>query len=434
MKHPKGPILWLTVTGAFCAPLAIAGPYSLGINDNGNVYDAPVPGFTGPHGAGKARLDDGEGNISNPDNRVNPLFFAWASGYSDYQRSDNDASFDDPELSLGPVTGDNFDVVSLGDMTAAQITAGNEPGRITLHFTKPIKNLSGADFVIFENGFFSNSNQGGAGIGGVFAELAYVEVSADGVNFRRFDSTSLTPAAVGGYGTVNPTNIHNLAGKHVNAYGESWGTPFDLSQVGLAEISHIRIVDIPGNGAFKDRQGNPIYDSWRTFGSGGFDLEAVGSISTLIRFSEWPALAELPANQRGPMNDPDGDGIPNLLEYAFCLSPGKADAPNAGWHHEVIQERGAGFVEIVSTRDERLQDLVREIQVTEDLGTWTTIAKSIGGAAYLPENGFFPAISHTSKSEVASVGVIRQDRIRDTRPMSGNTKRFYRVKISRIEP
>ncbi|RYD32012.1 MAG: hypothetical protein EOP87_13630, partial [Verrucomicrobiaceae bacterium] len=203
----------------FTAGVAQAGPYSAGLNDPTNVHDAPVPGFTGPHGAGKARIPDGNDGFQNPGNRVNPLFFAWASDYSDYLRSDSDTGFGDPSYALGPVTGDNFDVVSLGDLTAAQLTAGNAPGTITLRFAKPIRDLSGADFVIFENGFISAHNTGGTGIGGVFAELAYVEVSADGVNFHRFNPVSLTPSPVGGYGTINPTNVHNLAGKHANAYG-----------------------------------------------------------------------------------------------------------------------------------------------------------------------------------------------------------------------
>ncbi len=223
MNFRTHPGVWLAAI--LTVSLAHAGPYSAGLNDNANPYDAPVPGFVGPHGAGKARIDDGTGEFQNPNNRVNPLFFAWASGISSYQRSDADAGFNEPEYALGPVTGDNFDVVSLGDLTAAQITAGNPAGRITLRFARPIRNLSGADFVIFENGFTSGFNTGGSGIGGVFAELAYVEVSADGVNFQRFNPTSLTPSAVGGYGSINPTNVYNLAGKHVNSYGDCWGTP-----------------------------------------------------------------------------------------------------------------------------------------------------------------------------------------------------------------
>lgn len=416
------------------APPAIGGPYSAAMGDNANAYDAPVPGFIGPEGVGKARLDDGEGNFQNPRNRVNPLFFSWADEITDYSRSDTDTGYSDPSYALGQLTGDLFDVVSLGDMTAAAISSGAAPGQITLRFNKPIRNLSGADFAIFENGFISNFNTGGAGIGGIFAELAYVEVSADGETFHRFNPASLTPASVGNYGTVNPTNIFNLAGKHTNASGNSWGTPFDIGQLGLNEIHYIRIVDIPGNGSFKDGDGRAIYDSWRTFGSGGFDLEAVGSISNLITYAEWPALQELPEGQRGGQDDPDGDGIPNLLEYAFSLVPWLPGSPAAGWDCQIEATGEGPRFAVTSLRDERLTDVLREVQVSTDLKSWQTIATSSAGASFLPSPAFSPQISDTVGSGIASVGVIRRDKVLDTRVLEGDEKRYYRLKVSLLTP
>lgn len=428
LKASTAAVVFLTIAAAQ------AGPYSAGLNDPANIHDAPVPGFTGPHGEGKARIPDGNDGFQNPDNRVNPLFFAWASEYEDYARSDTDAGFGDPSYALGPVTGDNFDVVSLGDLKAAELDAGALPGRITLKFAKPIRDLSGADFVIFENAFISAHSTGGTGIGGVFAELAYVEVSADGVNFVRFNPASLTPSTVGAYGSIDPTNVHNLAGKHVNAYGDSWGTPFDIAQTGLTEITHIRLVDIPGRGDFKDGAENPVYDAWRTFGSGGFDLEAVGSISTLMTFGEWPLLEGLAPGNRGEADDPDQDGIPNLLEYAFALDPSRADPPGTGWRHQLHTDEGGSFMELLTLRDERGTDLVRDIQVSEDMELWTTIARSTAGGPFVPQNGFLPLVTEQRAGGIASVGVIREDRIRDTRPISGSAKRFYQLKVTRMAP
>ena len=48
--------------------------------------------------------------------------------------------------------------------------------------------------------------------------------------------------------------------------------------VDLLNITRVRIVDIPGRGDFTDTTGAPVYDVWTTFGSAGFDLEAVGVI------------------------------------------------------------------------------------------------------------------------------------------------------------
>lgn len=215
---------------------------------------------------------------------------------------------------LGPVTGDPLDIVSLGDLSQDQINQGVPPGQITLVFGDPqnsndpnhIRDVDGYDFVVFENAFLSTWTKPEYGIiaGKMFAEIGYVEVSSDGVNFARFPSVSLTSGPAGAYGTIEISNIYNLAGKHPNAYSVCTGTPFDLSEIadepnvvsGLVDInniSYVRIVDIPGSGNFYDdaaryidpctwpnwgnySQDHPIYDAWVTIGSGGFDLEAIG--------------------------------------------------------------------------------------------------------------------------------------------------------------
>ncbi len=398
-----------------------------------NFHDAPIPGFIGPNGIGKARLDsftvdeNGDPIYENPDNFVNPLFFGWAASVASYERADSDTSYSNPDLALGPVTGDNFDVVSLGDLSAPEITAGNLPGTITVALAKPVKDLSGADFVVFENGHITQSNQGGAGIGGIFAELAKVWVSADGVDFVQFPTDSLTAASTGMYGSLDPTNLYNLAGKHINAYGNSWGTPFDLAQVGLAQITHIRIVDVPGNGAFLDQTGGAIYDPWRTFGSGGFDLEAVAAISTLTTYEDWPPLANLAPDARGQADDPDGDGLPNLLEYAFGGVPWLSDSASITPKLLLITAGNDAYPELTFLRDERLADLVYEVQISSSLAenAWTTIARSTAGDITQTVEGHLPEISETSASAIASVGVIRRVTVRDENPVATADSAFF---------
>lgn len=429
--NPRLP--WLVPALLGLALPAAAGPYSAASNDPANAFDAPVPGFVGPHGVGKARIMTGwdeEGEILlNPGNYLNPLFFGWASGVVSYQASET-VSFSDPTYGLGPVSGDNFDVVSLGDSQAA-ITAPNAQGKITLSFAKPIRNLSGADFVIFENGHITVTNEGGAGIGGIFAELAYVEVSADGVIFVRLPATSLNTALAGipivgaRFASIDPTNVHNLAGKHVNAFGESWGTPFDLSSAGLSQITHIRLVDIPGSGAYKDSADRPIYDAWKTIGSGGFDLEAVGAISVSMTYAEWPALQKLAPGRRTPLDDPDGDGVPNLLEYASGTLPWLADAVRPSF------VSGTGQAGLSFQRDERAGDLLHEVQFSEDAATWVTLATSSGGASLQAAIGHTPVITDDSAGAVRSVGVVRRTTVSEV-PPAGAKRGFYRVKVTMI--
>jgi len=157
-------------------------------------------------------------------------------------------------------------VVSLGD-----------GGYAILTFEKPIVNGQGSDFAVFENSFDGN-----------FLELAFVEVSSDGVNYYRFPSTSLTQDTIQvlSFGTIDAKKINNLAGKYQALYG----TPFDLDDLknehglDINNITHVKIIDIIGSidddYASYDVLGNKINDPFPTcFPTGGFDLDAVGVIN-----------------------------------------------------------------------------------------------------------------------------------------------------------
>ncbi|NQU76262.1 MAG: prepilin-type N-terminal cleavage/methylation domain-containing protein [Planctomycetes bacterium] len=291
-----------------------AGPYAGPLADPDNPYDAGVPGWIGPDGEG---LADVPLLYPHPNNTVNPAFVGWATGAIGYMPAGEVATrYTHPELALGPATGDEFDVVSLGDLDADQIAQHladpfdpdiAHPGQITLTFDRPIWNAAGADLAVFENGFVR------LGSDSFFAELAYVEVSTDGINFARFHAISLTDQPAGGYYdqlTIDATDVYNLAGKHGNAHGMCWGTPFDLSDLGddpmvadgtvnLFNINYIRMVDIPGSGDFLDSAEGEIYDAWPTVGSGGFDLDAVGILHT------------------APAGDVNFDGCVNIFDWAI---------------------------------------------------------------------------------------------------------------------
>jgi hypothetical protein len=205
--------------------------------------------------------------------KTDPSLVAWATGCSSLERgyvniadpSKGYASYGTAANALGAA---GSTVVSLGD-----------GGSITLTFGAPIYDGEGADFAVFENGFLSG--------GLVYAELAFVEVSSNGTDFYRFPSVSLTQTSTqcGGFGTTDPTKVHNLAGQFVAGQG----TPFDLSDLSgvdgldLGNIVAVRIVDVVGSidpaYATYDSLGNIVNDPWPTaFASGGFDLDAVGVI------------------------------------------------------------------------------------------------------------------------------------------------------------
>ncbi|MCB9195546.1 MAG: T9SS type A sorting domain-containing protein, partial [Flavobacteriales bacterium] len=121
-----------------------------------------------------------------------------------------------------------------------------------------------------------------------FLELAFVEVSSDGINFFRFPATSEIQDTLqtDGFGSSDPTEINNLAGK----YRAQYGTPFDLEELigtnglDINHITHVRVIDVIGsiseNYASYDQYGNAINDPYPTdFPAGGFDLDAVGVIN-----------------------------------------------------------------------------------------------------------------------------------------------------------
>ncbi len=191
-----------------------------------------------------------------------PAFVAWATGYVNYSVGDAvDEIWQEPLNALGPAEGTSWDCVALG-----------RGGRITLTFDDVVQNGDGWDFAIFENSFSD-----------LYLELAFVEVSSNGIDYIRFDATSLTVNPVPGFGNIDPTDVDGLAGN----YRQGYGTPFDLEElatksevlsgdVDLMRIAYIRVVDIVGNGSSLDSRSEPIYDPYPTVGSAGFDLDAIG--------------------------------------------------------------------------------------------------------------------------------------------------------------
>ncbi|MFQ6036470.1 MAG: DUF4465 domain-containing protein, partial [Sedimentisphaerales bacterium] len=275
---------------------------------------------------------------------INPIFSSWATTVVSYQPAPAvDPQWADPNKALGPATGNNFDIVSLGDLDRQQIDAGLPPGQITLSFSDAIRDVNGYDFAVFENALISQLDTTAGSIAGqIFAELGYVEVSSNGKDFVRFPAVSLTPAIVGPYGTIEISNIYNLAGKHPNANGICTGTPFDLQAIAdhpdvisgvvdINNIKYVRIVDIPGSGDFYDQamtqidpgtwpfwdyyaNNHPIYDAWVTWGSGGLEVEAVG----VLKEQNYSADINL-------------DGVVDVSDFLLFASAWRSRFGQANW-------------------------------------------------------------------------------------------------------
>jgi hypothetical protein len=204
------------------------------------------PAAAGPYGErginGYVGADWQHAGPADGDAVINPVFRGWATAVAEYLPADQVWSDDwnDPNKALGPASGDHFDIVSLGELDADEIASGRPPGSITLEFTGDarIMDVNGYDFAVFENGFISEFDTSGGSLKGqMLSELAYVEVSTNGLDFARFPSVSLTRQCPGPYGTIDVSDVFGLAGKHPNGFGFCTGTPFDLETV--ADHPHV---------------------------------------------------------------------------------------------------------------------------------------------------------------------------------------------------
>ncbi|MDD3153213.1 MAG: DUF4465 domain-containing protein [Bacteroidales bacterium] len=263
----------------------------------GNVFaQGPYPPAAGQEGSTAIHFSSSD-------------FVTWGDGiqltrgFTDISNPTTLASFGYPAIALGIAQESSMDVVSLGDAGEAVIT-----------FDRPIVNGDGFDFAVFENGFDDR-----------LLELAFVEVSSDGVNFVRFPAVSLTPEApqVDTYGSLDPTNLNNLAGK----YRQGYGTPFDLDDVAgeanldVNNVRFVKIIDVVGcvndEYARYDSQGHKVNDPWSTpFASGGFDLDAVGVINAGKPFS-LSNFNDLTLGDNSYWNGSDGSGSfqSGIVEY-----------------------------------------------------------------------------------------------------------------------
>jgi hypothetical protein len=173
-----------------------------------------------------------------------------------------------------------------GKADAPLTVSFGDSGSAVLTFSGNIFDGPGYDFVVFENGFGFGEE--------AFLELAFVEVSSNGVDFFRFPAKSEldTNSQLESFAYTDASYYHNLAGKFIANYG----VPFDLSEISetalldKSAISHIRLVDVIGTinpeFASRDSDGNMINDPWPTnFAQGGFDLDAVGVINSTIPLS-----------------------------------------------------------------------------------------------------------------------------------------------------
>jgi hypothetical protein len=121
--------------------------------------------------------------------------------------------------------------------------------------------------------------------------------------------------------------------------------------------------------------------------------------------AEWaaPALS-------GPGEDPDGDGLPNLMEYALGGAPKTADAPS----HQARVSLIADHLTLDYTRPNSVSDVSYTVEWSNDLQTWST------------GNTFIEQVSSTTNADETITVSTRAVAL-----LSANPGQFLRLRISR---
>lgn len=110
----------------------------------------------------------------------------------------------------------------------------------------------------------------------------------------------------------------------------------------------------------------------------------------------------------GPAADANGDGLKNLLAYAFDISPWAAATANMP-----TAQNSGGYLAITFIRRKAPADITYAIEVSSDLATWNS------GAAFTTDVSVTPRDANTDTVVV-----------RDNTASSGAAKRFIRVKVT----
>ncbi len=268
-----------------------ADPY---LPQNGESYTLDSDGYVISFGNDPAFDNRGSTAGTAAVVRTDTRIKAWATSVASVNFGGNmttnaydysDVDYADATKALGPATGDHYyGIVALGS-----------GGSIVLHFNSGISDGVGLDFAVFENVDFAG-----------FVELAYVEVSSDGVHFVRFPNFYLGTSQLGAYENANyPKLSYNLGSKYYKQFGHGYDLAeleytYDFITSGKSEftdeykesfllnyqyldlenVSYVRIEDIPGDGSRLDSEGYEIYDPYKTEGPAGFDLQGVAVINT----------------------------------------------------------------------------------------------------------------------------------------------------------
>jgi hypothetical protein len=139
-----------------------------------------------------------------------------------------------------------------------------------------------------------------------------------------------------------------------------------------------------------------------------------------VGFAAWIASFGLTGGNAGAAADPDNDGLANLIEYIFGLTPVQ---PGGFQHLPSVSYNAAGHAVLTfSLSATPPADAICEIQASSDLapGSWQIIASCTGGVWTGPVN----STPQDGRMLVTVTGTVST---------GGTTRRFLRLKVRLAE-
>ncbi|MBX3740377.1 MAG: hypothetical protein KF712_05260 [Akkermansiaceae bacterium] len=122
--------------------------------------------------------------------------------------------------------------------------------------------------------------------------------------------------------------------------------------------------------------------------------------------------------------DPDGDGIPNLIEYALGTRPDSADVDHGASNLPAISSAGPRPSISFRLPTTPPEELTYQVLSSADLADWKVIASKAGASPWIWSGDGPDGIS----SQPVTGGNLLT--IQDEVTVSGNARRFMRIRIS----
>ncbi len=213
--------------------------------------------------------------------------------------------------------------------------------------------------------------------------------------------------------TSNPASVTiNSGGTATLSVTASGTTPTFQWYVGASGVTTSLV-----SGATSATYTTPMLSSSRTYwvrasNASGSDDSTAATVTVnppppvTNSFSQWRSTYVFPSGKSGPNDDPDGDGIPNLLEFFHGVQPLLA---NSG-QPLVTLRNNAGSLVLIYQRAKNPAGLTVDHQFTDDFILWTD----------LPDHTLGIATTDQGTTEEVTV----------TLPANSEPKAYYRVKVT----